>query len=120
MTNKFNSVAQTIGGGFKAIDHAMPIALQLAARKICAGVSFRDALEAIAFVTGRQRGGLQNEHGNPSKICNKNTQAQLTDHRALILPHSIQHNSIAAHRPVIPGRSMLSYSKNRLTIIADT
>ena len=82
MTDKHPGEAETIGGGFKAINYVMSIARQVGARKLSASVRSKNACKACAFGTGGQRGGLHNEHSSRVEICNKNIQAQLSDHRA--------------------------------------
>ena len=98
MTDKHAGDAETIGGGFKAINYVMSIARQVGARKLSASVRSKNACKACAFGTGGQRGGLHNEHSKRIEICNKNIQAQLSDHRAPIPPQIFQQNSLAELR----------------------
>ena len=79
MTDKHSGKAETIGGGFKAINYVMSIARQVGARKLSASVRSKNACKACAFGTGGQRGGLHNEHSSRVEICNKNIQAQLSE-----------------------------------------
>ena len=98
MTDKHPGEAETIGGGFKAINYVMHIARQVGARKLSASVRSKNACKACAFGTGGQRGGLHNEHSSRIEICNKNIQAQLSDHRASIPPQIFQQNNLAELR----------------------
>ncbi|MEC8453507.1 MAG: molybdopterin-dependent oxidoreductase, partial [Pseudomonadota bacterium] len=98
MTDKYPGEAETIGGGFKAINYVMSIARQVGARKLSASVRSKNACKACAFGTGGQRGGLHNEHSSRVEICNKNIQAQLSDHRAPIPPQIFQQNNLAELR----------------------
>ena len=98
MTDKYPGEAETIGGGFKAINYVMHIARQVGARKLSASVRSKNACKACAFGTGGQRGGLHNEHSSRIEICNKNIQAQLSDHRASIPPQIFQQNNLAELR----------------------
>ena len=98
MTDKPAGDAETIGGGFKAINYVTSIARQVGARKLSASVRSKNACKACAFGTGGQRGGLHNEHSKRIEICNKNIQAQLSDHRAPIPPQIFQQNSLAELR----------------------
>ena len=76
----------------------MSIARQVGARKLSASVRSKNACKACAFGTGGQRGGFRNEHSSRVEICNKNIQAQLSDHRASIPPQIFQQNSFAELR----------------------
>ena len=68
------------------------------ARKLSASVRSKNVCKACASGTGGQRDGLHNEHSKRIEICNKNIQAQLSDHRAPIPPQIFQQNSLAELR----------------------
>ena len=86
MTEKHPGEAESIDGGFNAINYVMSIARQVGARKLSSSVRSKNACKACAFGTGGQRGGLHHEHSSRVEICRKIIQAQLSDHRAPIPP----------------------------------
>ena len=66
MTEKHPCKAESIGGGFNAINYVMSIA-----RKLSSSVRSKNACKACAFGTGGQRGGLHHEHSSRVEICKK-------------------------------------------------
>ena len=72
MTEKHPGEAESIGGGFNAINYVMSIARQVGARKLSSSVRSKNACKACAFGTGGQRGGLHHEHSSRVEICKKN------------------------------------------------
>ena len=72
MTEKHPGEAESIDGGFNAINYVMSIARQVGARKLSSSVRSKNACKACAFGTGGQRGGLHHEHSSRVEICKKN------------------------------------------------
>ena len=97
MTDKHAGDAETIGGGFKAINYGIYCPPGGCPQTQCQR-SFKERLQGLRFGTGGQRGGLHNEHSSRVEICNKNIQAQLSDHRASIPPQIFQQNNLAELR----------------------